>query len=215
MSAPRSVEFFDAQFRRQARDGEFALNPFEIAALPFMRGRVLDLGCGLGNLALEAARRGCEVLAIDASPTAVTRIRDTAAAERLPVQVELADLAHYRIAAEYDTIVAIGLLMFFPEPRARELLGAIRDHVRPGGRAIVNVLTEGTTFLDMFDPGHCYLFRTGELAQAFADWQMLLRRDQAFDAPGGRSKVFSTVIAERPRAAAPVVAEAAGARREG
>ena len=63
-----SIRFFDSQFRRQIRQAELALNPFEQRALPWLQGRVLDSGCGLGNLALAAARRGCTVPALDASP---------------------------------------------------------------------------------------------------------------------------------------------------
>jgi magnesium-protoporphyrin O-methyltransferase len=45
-----------------------------------LRGkRVLDAGCGTGALAVEAARRGAEVVAIDLSPTLVQLAR-----ERLP-----------------------------------------------------------------------------------------------------------------------------------
>ena len=36
MSADSSVRFFDAQFERQVREGDFALNPFETAALPYL-----------------------------------------------------------------------------------------------------------------------------------------------------------------------------------
>ena len=54
----QSVRFFETQFQRQVAAAEFALNPFERLALPFLNGEVLDLGCGLGNLALEAARAG-------------------------------------------------------------------------------------------------------------------------------------------------------------
>jgi tellurite methyltransferase len=43
----RSIDFFDTQFRKQVANRDFALNPFESAVLPFVRGRVLDLGCGL------------------------------------------------------------------------------------------------------------------------------------------------------------------------
>jgi tellurite methyltransferase len=197
MAGNRTVEFFDTQFRAQARAGERALNPFETLALPFLHGRVLDLGCGLGNLSLEAARRGCSVLALDASRHAVAHIREAARAESLPVQAAIADLASYRIEGNFDTIVAIGLLMFFPEARARELLADIRDHVCPGGCAIVNVLTEGTTYLDMFEPGHHYLFGAGELEAGFADWRIRVARSDRFDAPGGRIKAFATVIAER------------------
>ena len=44
--------------------------------------RVLDAGCGTGALAVEAARRGAEVVAIDLSPTLVDLAR-----ERIPADV--------------------------------------------------------------------------------------------------------------------------------
>jgi len=56
-SLTRSVEFFDAQFQRQIREREYALNPFETLALDYLKGTVLDLGSGLGNVSLEAGRR--------------------------------------------------------------------------------------------------------------------------------------------------------------
>ena len=43
--------------------------------------RVLDAGCGTGALAVEAARRGAEVVAIDLSPTLVQLARDRAPAD--------------------------------------------------------------------------------------------------------------------------------------
>ena len=56
VSIPRSVEFFDTQFQKQVAASDYALNPFERAILPYLRGEVLDLGCGLGNLSLAAAQ---------------------------------------------------------------------------------------------------------------------------------------------------------------
>src|ERR1700744_264817 len=45
-----------------------------------LRGaRVLDAGCGTGALAVEAARRGAQVIAVDLSPTLIALAR-----ERLP-----------------------------------------------------------------------------------------------------------------------------------
>ena len=70
----QSVDFFETQFQRQVRDREYALNPFEALALDYLRGSVLDFGSGIGNLSLEAGRRGHRVTAVDASPTAVARI---------------------------------------------------------------------------------------------------------------------------------------------
>jgi tellurite methyltransferase len=194
----RSVDFFNTQFKRQISGGDFALNPFEKLALPFLRGRVLDLGCGLGNLSIEAARRGCSVLALDASVNAIERIREVVGAHGLPIEAKVADLAPYRIAEDFDVIVSIGLLMFMESICAHQLLKEIQSHVKPNGLAIINVLIEGTTYLDMFEPGHSYLFGENELRDRFAEWDFLESKYDSFDAPGSTVKRFATVVARKP-----------------
>ena len=193
-----SVEFFDTQFQRQVRERDYALNPFEALALAYLKGTVLDLGSGLGNLSLEAGRRGHDVVAVDASLAAVSRINVDAQREGLSVHAIQANITRWSIGQTYDTIVAIGLLMFFRREEALELLRAIQDHVNPGGRAVINVLIEGTTYLRMFDPENYYLFPRNELEERFAGWKILSSRYETFPAPGETRKEFSTVIAEKP-----------------
>jgi tellurite methyltransferase len=195
---PDAVDFFDRQFRGQIAAGDFALNPFEQLALPHLRGDVLDLGCGLGNLALAAARAGCRVTAFDGSATAVERLRAAAAAEGLPVVARQADFSSAPVSGDYDCVVAIGLLMFFPRPRATDLLAAVQNATRTGGVAVANTLIEGTTYFDLFGDGPHTLFGHEELEQAFAGWEILHSSHEDFAAPGGTRKKFATVIARKP-----------------
>jgi tellurite methyltransferase len=194
----RSVEFFDKQFQRQAAERNFALNPFETAILPFLSGEILDLGCGLGNLAVAAASKGFPVTALDASPAAIDHLKHRAAEEKLSIAAREADLREMDVRGEFDCVVAIGLLMFFPQRAAREALAKIKGFVRPSGLAAVNVLIEGTTFMDMFDPAGYYLFGENELPEAFADWETAYSRLESFAAPKETVKRFCTLVARRP-----------------
>jgi len=197
MTTNQSIIFFDTQFQKQVANSDFAFNPFEKIALPFVHGHVLDLGCGMGNLSIEAARRGANVLAVDASSTAIERIQKTALAENLAVEAVLADVGNYEITGQFDTVIAIGLLMFFKREKALAILANIQEHVAGQGLAIINVLTEGTTYMGMFEPGNHYLFGQSELEDRFKGWNVLRSIHDSFDAPGNTKKEFSTVIAQK------------------
>ena len=103
----------------------------------------------------------------------------------------------YSIPERFDTIVAIGLLMFFKREQALELLARIQEHVSGRGLAIVNVLIEGTTFMGMFEPGNYCLFGRTELRERFDGWEILLDDYDSFDAPGNTRKEFSTIVARK------------------
>jgi tellurite methyltransferase len=197
MNPSSSIQFFDTQFQEQVRAADRQLNPFERDALPYLSGRVLDFGCGIGNLAVAAAQRGCSVVALDASPTAVRHLQAVARERELLIEAGEADLRNYELQEQFDAIVSIGLLMFFDCPAAFRQLDNIKTHVRPGGVAVINVLVEGTTYMDMFDPsGHC-LFARDTLAQSFEGWQIERSMQQDFPAPREQVKSFVTVVARR------------------
>ncbi|MGE0356422.1 MAG: methyltransferase domain-containing protein [Burkholderiales bacterium] len=195
---PRAVEFFGAQFERQIASHDYKLNPFEERALPHLTGRVLDLGCGLGNLALAAAARGARVTAYDACENAVEDLAQRAIASGLDLRVRTVDLKGWRPDDTWDAVNCIGLLMFFAREDALAGLEAVRDAVRPGGVAVVNAMIEGSTFLAMFDPDEYCLFRPGELAAPFAGWEILHDGTEDFPAPGETVKRFRTLIARSP-----------------
>jgi tellurite methyltransferase len=186
MSNNRSVDFFDRQFERQIQQAEAALNPFEQAALPHLRGRVLDFGCGMGNLALAAARAGCTVLALDASAVAIAHLQKAADAEGLRVKAQVADLARYRVNGEFDSIVSIGLLMFLDCASAHRALDDLQAHLMPGGTLVVNVLVEGTTYMDMFDPVQHCLFPGDFLQTRLEGWEVIASTHQDLQHPAAQ-----------------------------
>jgi tellurite methyltransferase len=200
MSPSHSVDFFERQFQRQVREQELTLNPFEQAALPWLQGRVLDYGCGLGQLSLAAARRGCEVLALDASATAIAHLRQVAQDEALAINAREAELSDYRLSADYDSVVCIGLLMFLDCDSALLQLAQLQQRLRPGGVLVLNVLVEGTSYLDMFDPQRHCLLTAQKLRERFAGWALEQFELRDFPAPGDTVKSFVTLIARKPAA---------------
>jgi magnesium-protoporphyrin O-methyltransferase len=72
------------RIRATVREGRDRMRATLLSWLPadLSGQRVLDAGCGTGALAIEAARRGAEVVAIDLSPTLVELAR-----ERLPTDL--------------------------------------------------------------------------------------------------------------------------------
>ncbi len=89
-----------------------------------LRGqRVLDAGCGTGALAVEAARRGAEVVAIDLSATLVNLARERAPRDlgegRLDFRVsDMLDPALGR----FDWVVAMDSLVHYNAPDAVRVL---------------------------------------------------------------------------------------------
>jgi tellurite methyltransferase len=199
--ANRTVEYFEAQFQRQVASGgsgALSLSPFQRAALPFLSGRVLDLACGLGALSLAAARNGCEVVAVDASPTAVEHVAAAARAEGLNVTAVRHDVATFPLDGPFDAVVAIGILMFFPREVALGLLARVKAAVRRGGHAAVTVLLEGTTFTDVLDGERHHLFTPEELDGAFAGWDVRSSERGEFPAANGTVKRIASLVARKP-----------------
>ena len=198
MKTGNNVDFFDRQFQRQVEQQDFQLNPFELEVLPHLHGRVLDFGCGLGNLAMAAAAQGCSILGLDASPAAIAALRLRAQAAILPVEANEADLRHYRIDEDFDCVVSIGLLAFFDCATALRVLSMLQDRVRRGGIIAINTLIEGTNWLDMFGTENCCLFARDELPGRFTGWEILHSEFRDFEVPEQRIKSFVTLVARKP-----------------
>jgi magnesium-protoporphyrin O-methyltransferase len=76
--------------------------------------RLLDAGCGTGALAVEAARRGAHVVAIDLSPTLVDLARERAPRDLSGVvEFHVGDMLDPALG-EFDHVVAMDSLIHYP-----------------------------------------------------------------------------------------------------
>ncbi len=91
--------------------------------------RILDAGCGTGTLAMDLARRGAEVVAIDLSPTLVDHARERAEAEGLEIDFRAGDMTDPALG-EFDHMVAMDSLIHYDLPEMIGALGALAPRVR-------------------------------------------------------------------------------------
>ena len=100
--------------------------------------RVLDVGCGAGDVSLLAAAfvgSGGSVLGVDQSPDSVALARERAKAAGLDnVKFEVGQLEEFRQGGPFDALVGRLVLLYLKEPAVvlRQLAGL----VRPGGLVI-------------------------------------------------------------------------------
>jgi SAM-dependent methyltransferase len=120
----------------------------ERAAMRLARGRVLDVGCGAGRVALELQERGYEVVGIDISPLAleVARSRGAKDVRELPVTRVGPSLGRF------DTFVMFGVNfgLMGSGRRAPWLLRRFRPLANEGAR----ILAESVNPYSTENPDH-------------------------------------------------------------
>lgn len=101
--------------------------------------RVLDLMCGYGRHALELAKRGIHVTAVDNLDEYIGEIRANALPQGLPVEAIRADILDARLTGEYDAAICMGnSFAFFDRKDAMTILNNIAAHLKPGGLLLIN-----------------------------------------------------------------------------
>lgn len=146
--------------------------------------RFLDLGCGFGRHAFAAARRGAEVVALDAGMDEVIGVRSV-----LGAMVEAGELSEDRVRAggiqgnalmlpfadgTFDRIVASEVLEHIPDDLTA--IGELARVLRPGGTMAVTVPRCGPEVVNWLlsddyhnvPGGHIRIYRRGELSRRVA-----------------------------------------------
>jgi magnesium-protoporphyrin O-methyltransferase len=120
-----------------------------------LRGRrVLDAGCGTGALAIELAKRGANVVAIDLSPTLTDLARDRSGDAGLPGSVDfrVGDMLDPSLG-RFDHVVAMDSLIHY---RASDMAGAVAALARRTEGSLLFTFAPRTPMLSLMHAvGRC------------------------------------------------------------
>ena len=121
--------------RATVRAGRDAMRALLLSRLPAdLAGvRILDAGCGAGQLAFEAARRGADVVAVDLAESLLQLARSRAEAEALKGRVEFraGDMLDPALG-RFDFVVCMDSLIHYETADLLRALGALAARTEHG-----------------------------------------------------------------------------------
>ncbi len=140
-------EYFDRHAERwveaaYAGETRFPIGPervrlaLEGIAPAFREGAALvDLGCGGGQLCLDAAELGWRVVGVDVAPAMIEEARELCAGRDVEFAVAAYDESGFPDGS-FDAVTAMGLIEYLPDDAG--LFAEARRLLRPGGRFAVS-----------------------------------------------------------------------------
>jgi SAM-dependent methyltransferase len=135
--------WMDGDYGKVAQSIEPAAEEFVARRAIAPGTRVLDVACGNGNVAIQAAKAGAEVTGIDIAPNLLEQARERARGESLDIIFEEGDAEDLPYADEsFDLVLSMFGAMFAPRPEqaAAEMLRVCR---RGGKIAMANWTPSG------------------------------------------------------------------------
>src|SRR3954465_8702964 len=132
-----TLDWGAGEYERTARELEPAAHHV-VALAGIARGEsVLDLACGTGNAAIEAARLGARVTGLDAAPRLIEVAEARAAATGVEAAFVVGDAQDLPFDdGAFDCVLSVFGVIFVPDP-ARAVAEIVRV-LAPGGRALVS-----------------------------------------------------------------------------
>lgn len=121
-------------------------------------GKVLDVGCGSGDLVLHLARRSYPAHGVDLSREQIARAVTAAGMEALPAvpTFTVGDLETVDASKQFDAICAIGVLPYIQEQPA--FLNALLERVSARGVLVVSLTRARSLFTLVALWRHCLNF---------------------------------------------------------
>ena len=122
--------------------------PAEVAGLVSLlelppEGRILDLACGYGRIAVPLARRGFQVTGLDSSEPLLAVGRERAAQAGVPVEWRHADMRDIpsEWPGRFDAVISVwnSFGYFSDDHENQRVLASAAQALKPGGRLLIDV----------------------------------------------------------------------------
>jgi SAM-dependent methyltransferase len=145
METTPAASHFDSAY--ETRSGPWIIGEpqpaiVELEQQGWIRGRVLDAGCGSGEHTIHLARLGYDVVGVDLSERALQEARANAAGRGVAARFERADALHLGEDPTYDTIIDSALFHIFDGGDRAQYVRSLRGACRPGGLVHVLALSD-------------------------------------------------------------------------
>ena len=107
-------------------------------------GLGLDLGCGTGNMTMELARRGTDMIGVDLSPDMLSVASEKAEAEGLDILYLNQDMADFELYGTVDFAVSsLDCVNYITDKRTlKRVFRLVNNYLDPGGLFIFDINTE-------------------------------------------------------------------------
>lgn len=133
------VERFEAHYAGQPGAGWEINRPqpafAELARQGQFRGRILDVGCGSGEIALMTAALGLDTTGVDAAPTGIAIAARKARERGLAVRFLVHDTLDLPgLKQQFNTVLDCGLFHCFQDEDRPALVDSLHAVMPPGGR---------------------------------------------------------------------------------
>lgn len=157
-----------------------------------VQGRVLDVGCGTGEVALLAASHGLQATGVDSSARAIAIARQRADERGLGgTRFEVGDALDLSfLDASFDTVLDSGVFHVFNDADRSRYVASIRDVLTPGGVYHLVVFSDA-------QPGRWgpRRIRRDELDAAFArGWQLGVVEPCTFELTEGSAMAWRATV---------------------